>query len=146
MSTRSTTANHHKDFLIRDCNLSQLGNTSIFRQGTYFVLSPSVQNDHWWFDLRKVNLVKFNREEHTGYLLIRFFDKFLVCNLRKFIRKMISKGNFVKTNTSGIHWKFNIVLKNDHYIVVNQTDKRLSFPMKEVSARRLERKFNPKIK
>ncbi|WP_312098859.1 hypothetical protein [Niallia sp.] len=123
MSTRSATANHNKDILTKECKLTQVANTSIFRQGTYFVLSPSVQNDHCWFDLRKVNLVQFNREEQTGYLLIRFFDQFLVCNLKKFMRRMISKDNSVETHASGVHWKFNIIYKNDQYIVVNQTDK-----------------------
>lgn len=143
MSTRSNTANHHKNILIKELKLTQVANTSIFKQKNYFILSPSVQNDHWWFDLRKVNLVKFNKEEETGYLLIRFFDQFLVCNLREFIqKKMISKENYAETAASGIHWKFNIIQKDGQYIVINQKDKS-QYPMKEVSVRKLKKKFNP---
>lgn len=120
----TTTVNHNKNILVKDLGLRQFSNTTIFKKRNFFVLSPSIQNSYCWFDLRKVNIDRFNKEKDRGYLLIRFFDKFLLADLGDFINNIICDDNFVETKVSGVHWKFNIRRDNNKYIVVNQTDKR----------------------
>jgi hypothetical protein len=129
---RQASSNVNKGVLLNELGLTQVSNTTIFRKGILFVLSPSVQNSANWFDLRLINLKQFNRHEHQGYLLIRFFDKFLLVDLRRFWRKMISKENYAKTEKSGVHWKFHIHLVNNSYVIVNQKDKK-RFVIEEVS-------------
>jgi hypothetical protein len=131
----------NKDILINELDLRQVSNTTIYVKGRYFVLSPSVQNSYNWFDLRLVNLKQFDRRNQKGYLLIRFFDKFLLADLRSFWRSMISKENYVKTKVSGVHWKFIIRYENGQYIIVNQRDKK-QFVIEEVTMDELQEKLN----
>jgi hypothetical protein len=131
----------NKGVLINELDLRQVTNTTIYVKGSYFVLSPSVQNSYNWFDLRLVNLKQFDRKNQKGYLLIRFFDKFLLADLRSFWRAMISKENYVKTKVSGVHWKFIIRFVNGQYIIVNQRDKK-QFVIEEVTMDGLKEKLN----
>ncbi|MDR7079856.1 hypothetical protein J2Y03_004914 [Neobacillus niacini] len=135
----------NKDVLINELDLRQVSNTTIYVKGSYFILSPSVQNSYNWFDLRLVNLKQFDRKNQKGYLLIRFFDKFLLADLRSFWRAMISKENYVKTKVSGVHWKFIIRFVNGQYIIVNQRDKK-QFVIEEVTMDELREKLNRVIK
>jgi hypothetical protein len=132
--------NVNRDILINELDLRQVSNTTIYLKGKYFVLSPSVQNSYNWFDLRLVNLKQFDRKNQKGYLLIRFFDKFLLADLGTFLQTMISKENFVKTKVSGVHWKFNIMYENGRYIIVNQRDKS-QFVIDEVTLEDLKHKI-----
>jgi hypothetical protein len=141
----SAARNVNRDILINELGLRQVSNTTIYVKGKYFVLSPSVQNSYNWFDLRLVNLKQFDRKNQKGYLLIRFFDKFLLADLSLFLREMVSKENFVKTKVSGVHWKFNIKLVNDRYIIVNQRDKS-QFVIEEVNQDELKQKLGRVIK
>ena len=136
----SAARNVNRDILINELDLKQVSNTTIFLKGKYFVLSPSVQNSYNWFDLRLVNLKQFDRKNQKGYLLIRFFDKFLLGDLRLFIRSMVSKENYVKTKVSGVHWKFNIRHVNGQYLIVNQRDK-MQFVIEEVTQDELKQKL-----
>lgn len=137
----SIARNVNKDFLVHELNLKQVSNTTIFVKGKFFVLSPSVQNTYNWFDLRLVNLKQFDRKNQNGYLLIRFFDKFLLADLRSFMQAMVSKENYVKTKVSGIHWKYNIRLVNGRYIIINQRDK-MQFIIEEVTIDELKENLN----
>ncbi|MEH7276185.1 hypothetical protein [Neobacillus vireti] len=136
----SAARNVKRDILINELDLKQVSNTTIFLEGKYFVLSPSVQNSYNWFDLRLVNLKQFDRKNQKGYLLIRFFDKFLLADLRAFIRSMVSKDNNVKTKVSGVHWKFNIRHVNGQYIIINQRGK-MQFIIEEVTQDELKQKL-----
>jgi hypothetical protein len=86
-NVRANSSNVNKNILLSDLKLTQYSNTTIFKKSGYFFLSPSVQNDHWWFDIRKVNIDKFNTGIEKGYLLIRLLDKFLICKLENFIAR-----------------------------------------------------------
>jgi hypothetical protein len=141
----SAARNVNKGVLINELDLRQVSNTTIYVKGRYFVLSPSVQNSYNWFDLRLVNLKQFDRKNQKGYLLIRFFDKFLLADLRSFWRVMISKENYVKTKVSGVHWKFIIRFENGQYIIINQRDKK-QFVIEEVTLEELKKKLNRVIK
>lgn len=141
----SAARNVNRDILINELDLKQVSNTTMFLKGKYFVLSPSVQNSYNWFDLRLVNLKQFDRKNRKGYLLIRFFDKFLLGDLRLFLRSMVSKENYVKTKVSGVHWKFIIKRVNGRYIIVYQKDKS-QFVIEEVTQDELKQKLGRVIK
>ena len=133
MADTTGSSSVNKEILIKKLGLQQVSNTTIFRKGNYFVLSPSVQNNYRWFDLRKRNLDRFSEEVHEGYLLIRYLDKFLLTNLNNFAEKMLPLDKYVMTQSIGIHWKFNIQHINDNYVIVNRQNKDLTYEIKEGS-------------
>ncbi|MFC4409020.1 hypothetical protein ACFOZY_01080 [Chungangia koreensis] len=136
---KSTLVN--KSFLIRDLKLRQVSNTTIFRRGDCFVLSPSVQNQHNWFDIREVNINKFNPEVHNGYLLIRFKERFLFGKLDTFQREMLRDDLIVNSSVLTPHWKFNII-ESPYTHVVNQRNKLKKYKMKDATKEQLIRFFN----
>ncbi len=137
----SSTTNHNKVVLIYELSLKQISNTSAFRNDKFFVLSPSVQNQYKWFDLRKVNLSRYNKNKEKGYLLIRLFNEFLLADLDDFIDKMITDDTFVETKNSGIHWKFLIDNSDtDNIIVINQRG-RNQYIVNKVSVEDLNKVF-----
>jgi hypothetical protein len=137
----STTSQFNKNILLHDLNLRQISNTTAYYKNGFFVLSPSIQNSYHWFDIREVNLARYRQQSENGYLLVRFFDKFLLAELDEFIDRMISNDNYVETKVSGVHWKFIIHERGQEYIIVNQTDKK-RFSLKGISLEQLKIKFN----
>ena len=87
MSVASAASQVNLDFLINDLGLRQVSNTSVFRKGNIFVISPSVQNKSNTFELGESLIKKYNHEEDEGYLLIRVKDKFLMAKLHPFQKK-----------------------------------------------------------
>ena len=136
----SITTNYNKDILTLELGLKQFSNTTVFTKHNFFVLSPSVQNSAFWFDLRKVNLDRFNTRTQRGYLLIRYFEKFLIVDLADFMDRMIDKERYVETSNSGVHWKFNIQKNTNNYIIINRSTKR-SFDVKEIETEELKKLF-----
>lgn len=136
----SKTTNYNKDILTLELGLKQFSNTTVFTKRNLFVLSPSVQNSASWFDLRKVNLDRFNTRTQRGYLLIRYFEKFLIVELTNFMDRMIDKEHYVETSNSGVHWKFIIQKKAKSYMVINRSTKR-SFEVKEILTEELKKFF-----
>lgn len=130
----------NKDFLTTDLGLVQVSNTTMFRKKDFFVLSPSVQNMHNWFDIREVNIKKFNKEVHRGYLLIRFKERFLFAQLESFQQEMLRDDLMVLSNVLTPHWKFNIV-ETPFLHVVNQKNKNKKYKLKEPTREQLIRFF-----
>ncbi|WP_033542511.1 hypothetical protein [Planococcus sp. CAU13] len=137
MSDRVKSRGVNKTVLKQDLGLNQLSNTSIFMKDRVFVLSPSMQNAHNWFDLRKINIDRFNENITKGFLLIRFFDKFLLTDLSLFKKHMMPEERFVYTKSIGDHWKFNIIQQGSNYLIVNQQDRTKKYKIEEVSLERL---------
>jgi hypothetical protein len=136
------TTNFNKHVLTDDLGLIQNRNTTIFGKSGFFVLSPSVQNESLWFDLRDINLSKWNRKADKGYLVIRLFDEFILCDLDLFCKKLISEHNSVVTNNSGKHWKFLVKKRaGEDIVIINQSDKTLEFKGKAVSLEDMKRVF-----
>lgn len=133
-------SNVNKDILINKLGLKQFSNTTIFKKTGYFVLSPSVQSmESLWFDLRKVNIDRYDRSKEKGYLLIRYFNKFLLADLDEFFTKLIDWDKFVQTSGSGIHWKFKIrPFLDSSYVVRSQVNRR-EFLIKEANVEELKR-------
>ena len=76
MATASESAKINLDFLVNELGLKQERNTKVFLKGDIFVVSPSVQNKHNWFDIGESIMDLFDDENHEGYLLIRLKTSF----------------------------------------------------------------------
>ncbi|MEN2465629.1 hypothetical protein [Ornithinibacillus sp. JPR2-1] len=139
MADTTGSSSVNKRVLVENLGLQQLSNTTIFKKGNYFVLSPSVQNNYRWFDLRKKNLNRYNREVYKGYLLIRYLDTFLLTNLNNFADRMLPLDKYVITKSIGIHWKFNIERIDGKYLIVNRQNKDLTYEIEEVSVEELQK-------
>lgn len=133
---KSSSVNKH--VLIELLGLRQHSNTTIFTKGNVFVLSPSVQNSHSWFDLRKVNVDRFDDKVQKGLLIIRYFDKLLVTNFKEFKEKMLPEDKTVFTKVMGTHWKFNIVKQVEGFAVINQQNRDFKYPLTEVTSKQLK--------
>lgn len=132
----------NKDILEDRLGFKQHSRSIIFLKGSSLVLSPSVQNQYNWFDIRKPNLDFYlDTPSFKGILVIRFFDKFLVSNLEDFIKKMMPDDKFVFNKSIGPHWKFRIRKNTDSYSIYNQQNSAVSYPIKEYSVQELEKLF-----
>lgn len=125
MSGNHTLAsNVNKNVLINELGLRQISNTTVYKKNVFFILSPSMQSSKsMWFDLKQVNINRYNKSIEKGYLLFRFFDRFLLANLDDFLDKMIDFKKFSKTSNSGIHWKFKIRPYGGSCIICNLVNK-----------------------
>ncbi|WP_316571416.1 hypothetical protein [Neobacillus sp. YIM B06451] len=131
----------NKDVLTYILGLQQVSNTTAFTKENHFVLSPSIQNSHHWFDVREVNIKRYREQTKKGHLLIRLFDKFLYTDLDIFLEQTVSTESMVVTEVSGTHWKFNVKLDSNGYYALNQTSKKRC-SLKEVSVDELISIFN----
>lgn len=141
MATASESSKINLEFLINELGLKQERNTKIFRKGEIFVVSPSVQNKHNWFDIGESIMDLFDDENHEGYLLVRFKDQFLMTKLRSFQKKMMPLDTQPNTNKLPPHWKFKVMEAANPYIL-NMGDSDLRFPMQAPSRNQLVKFFN----
>ena len=141
MATASESAKINIDFLVNILGLKQERNTKIFRKGDIFVVSPSVQNKHNWFDIEESIMDLFDDEVHEGYLLVRFKDQFLMTKLKPFQKKMMSIDTRPNTTKLPPHWKFKVLEASNPYIL-NMGDSDLRFPMQAPSKNQLVKFFN----
>jgi hypothetical protein len=124
MANNTAANNVNKDILIGQLGLTQFKNTTIYSRSGLFVISPSSQNSYSWFDLRKVNLDRYDWKREKGYLLVRYQNHLLWADLNLFIDQTISEESKVYTPSIGVHWKFNIVEHNDRFVAINRTSKQ----------------------
>lgn len=134
-------SNVNRNVLEQILGFKRLSNTSVFTKGDIFILSPSVQNDHSWFDLRRVNINRYNEKKYYGYLLIRYFNKFLIAELDSFIKVMIPENQFVYTKSIGEHWKFNVIQTDNGFTIVNRQDRKLTYTISEATIDDLSKKL-----
>ncbi|MBH0169177.1 hypothetical protein [Fictibacillus sp. 18YEL24] len=127
MGNVATSSKVNKNVLTVDLKLRQYSNTTIYTKRNLFVLSPSVQNAYSWFDVRKVNLDRFQQKDYKGYLLIRYFDKFLLTDLESFTKQMTPSDKYVNSPKTGAHWKFLIKPSLHTYQIMNQQTKNTYF-------------------
>ena len=143
--TSSTEIN--KDKLVNDLGLKQYKNTTIFEKYKIFVLSPSVQSESNWFDVREINIQRYDKNQKKGLLLIRYFKKFLVADLDIFLQDMTSTVTKVYNGHGGERWKFSIQeSKNENgeqfYNVINQEDRELKMKFEMMDLEILKQLFN----
>lgn len=142
MADKQNSMSVNKHVLTQDLNLRQYSNTAIFLRDRLFVLSPSAQNQHNWFDLSKVNVDRYQEKQYKGFLVVRFFDKLLVADLDRFIREMMPTNVYVQPSSGRPHWKFNIKFSNSTHYIINQQNPSKAYPVREFSVKQLQELLN----
>lgn len=135
-------SNINKELIEYELGLKRLLNTTVFLKGDIFVLSPSVQNDHSWFDLRKINIDRYREKGYKGYLLIRYFNKFLLTELDTFVARMIPENKFVETKGIGIHWKFNVLANGKGYSIINRQNNAIAYDIAEATIEEIKEEID----
>ncbi|MEH7181109.1 hypothetical protein [Neobacillus vireti] len=95
--------------LIDNLDYNQIGGRRgvIFTRGNSFVLSPYVNTGNR-FDISEKNILKAFDHAENGILLIRYYDTFLACSLRQFLKEMIDeKSRSTYPNKKG-RWCFQV--------------------------------------
>ena len=141
MSVASEASQVNLDFLINELGLQQVSNTSVFRKGNIFVISPSVQNKSNTFELGESLMKKFNPETDDGYLLIRLKEKFLMCKLHPFQRKMMTSDTEKSTKSKPSFWKFDVI-ESIIPRIENSGDRELTFKIQAPTNKQLISFFN----
>ncbi|MCM3357976.1 MULTISPECIES: hypothetical protein [unclassified Psychrobacillus] len=141
MSVASEASQVNLDFLINELGLQQVSNTSVFRKGNIFVISPSVQNKSNTFELGESLMKKFNPETDDGYLLIRLKEKFLMCKLHPFQRKMMTSDTEKSTKSKPSFWKFHVI-ESIIPRIENSGDRELTFKIQAPTNKQLISFFN----
>lgn len=141
MSVASAASQVNLDFLINDLGLRQVSNTSVFRKGNIFVISPSVQNKSNTFELGESLLKRYNHEKDEGYLLIRVKDKFLMAKLHPFQKKMMTSETEKSTKSKPSFWKFNVI-ESIIPRIENNADRELMYRIQSPSTKQLISFFN----
>ncbi|QMT17218.1 hypothetical protein H1Q58_14845 [Planococcus maritimus] len=140
MTIKKTAQLVNKDILEDRLGFKQHSRSIIFLKANTLIFSPSAQNQYNWFDVRKPNLDFYlNTPSLKGFLIIRFFDAFLVAELDDFIKRMMPNDKFVFTKSIGPHWKFRIRKNGRSYSIYNQQNSAIFYPIKEYSANELEK-------
>ena len=133
----------NKDILENRLGFKQHSRSIIFLKADTLILSPSAQNQYNWFDIRKPNVDFYlNSPSLKGFLIVRFFDVFLVTDLDDFIKKMMPNDKFVFTKSIGPHWKFKIRKTGRSYSIYNQQKSSVLYPIEEYSVEALEKLLN----
>ena len=133
MTYNQASGSINKQVLIDRLKLVQDRNTVFFENNYLIVVSPSIQNDSWWFDLLRGNVEKVHNSKKDGLLILRFFEKLLIAPLKDFLRKMVKEESVVKRQQGQENWKFNILEKNNGYLIINQKDRALEYPVQLVT-------------
>ncbi|TQR20342.1 hypothetical protein [Psychrobacillus vulpis] len=141
MSVASPASQVNLDFLINDLGLRQVSNTSLFRKGNIFVISPSVQNKTNTFEISESLLKKYNPEKDEGYILIRIKEKFLMAKLHSFQRKMMTSSTEKSTKSKPSFWKFNVI-ESIIPRVENNADRNISYKVQSPTPKQLVAFFN----
>lgn len=137
---RKESAQHNQSILIKDLGLFQKGNTSIYTNQKFFVLSPSIRNKLNWFDLRKVIIEQIETIK-MQLLIIRFHDNYMLVDLKVFLDSMIDENPF-NTKNSGIHWKFKIKKEEQNkWFIYNQRSLKKYF-VDEIDKQKLIENIN----
>ena len=115
--------------LIEFFRIKQYLNTTVYTNNELFVLSPYVGNKYNWFDIREVNLKRFDLSYNKGLLIIRHsLHGYIGCDLSAFCNTMVNNSFSVTTEHSGKHWKYFVEPSKDKtFIISNQHNKNAIF-------------------
>lgn len=142
MTDKQSSMNVNKHVLTQDLRLRQVSNTAVFLREGLFVLSPSAQNQHNWFDLSKSSLDRYQERTYKGFLVLRFFDKLLVADLDRFIREMMPADQYVINSSGRPHWKFRVKVSGGTHYIFNHQNSSKAYPVREFSVKQLQDLMN----
>jgi len=141
MSVASEASKVNLDFLVNDLGLRQVSNTTLFRKGNIFVISPSVQNKSNTFELGESIMKKYDPDNDEGYLLVRIKDKFLMAKLETFQKKIMDPSTQKSTKSKPAFWKF-IVIDSIVPRIENSENRDLQYNIQAPSNKQLISFFN----
>jgi hypothetical protein len=122
MNNRINTRNHNIEIL-KSLGYRRESNTTVFKNGSDFILSPAVAegtNGRYWFDIREVNLKRIN--ENT-LLLVRIVPDLFILKTMKSIEPLLSDKLMGNRPNSGNVWSIHINLKKSFiYNIKNKKD------------------------
>ena len=130
MTDKQSSMNVNKHVLTQDLNLRQVSNTAVFLRDRLFVLSPSAQNQHNWFDLSKSSVDRYQEKNYKGFLVIRF------------IREMMPADKYVINSSGRPHWKFRVKVSSGIHYVFNHQNSTKAYPVREFSVKQLQDLIN----
>lgn len=110
MSNKINTRDHNLE-VIQSFGYRKVSNTTVFKKGNDFILSPAVAestNGKYWFDVREVNL---NRINTNSLLLVRIVPDLFILETLKNIAPLLSKQVMDNRPKSGNVWGIHIDIK-----------------------------------
>lgn len=149
MSYNTQSGNVNKEILIEELGLKQDRNTIFFENEDMIVLSPSIQNTSWWFDLLIGNVEKARNSNKEGVIILRLINELLVADLKEFLNKMVTEDTIVRRQNGSDNWKFTIKETEAGYVVNNQRNNLIEFPLTKVTISELvsfTQKYKSKVR
>lgn len=131
MSNKINTRNHNLEVL-QDLGYHKVKNTTVFKSGNDFILSPAVaesKNGKYWFDIREINLSRINS---NSLLLVRIVPDIFILETIKSISLLLSEQVMDNRPNSGNVWSIYIVLKkiSNSALLYNIKNKNNEIPTK----------------
>lgn len=105
MSNKINTRDHNFEIL-ESLGYRKVSNTTVFKNGSDFTLSPAVAesaNGKYWFDVREVNLCRINT---SSLILVRIVPDLFILETIKSISSLLSKQVMDNRPKSGNVWGY----------------------------------------
>jgi len=141
------TANHNIEIL-NSIGYRKLGNTSIFTNGKYKLLSPAVscgKGGDYWFDIRQVNVDKVQGDNSS--ILIRIIPNMFIRIKLSDFTPMLSEETMRIRKNSGAVWGFytSLNINNGSAKIVSSANSSLSHSTKIVKKEDITALLNDSI-
>lgn len=110
MNERTHTRDHNIEVL-HGLGFRKVGNTTVFKKGNDFILSPAVSesmNGTYWFDVREANLKRINED---SLLLVRIVPDLFILEELKSMPTLFTKQVMDNRPNSGNVWGIHIDIK-----------------------------------
>ncbi len=111
INTNRTHTRDHNLEVLHGLGYRKVGNTTIFKSGNDFILSPAVAentNGKYWFDIREINL---NHINSNSLLLVRIVPDLFILETINSISPLLSQQVMDNRPNSGDVWGIHIDLK-----------------------------------
>ena len=109
MSGKIHTRDHNIDIL-QDLGYRKFKNTTVFQNGSKFIISPAVSvgsSGKYWFDIREVNLNRINTDEEA-LLLVRIVPNLFILDYLKRFSSLFTQQLMDNRPNSGNVWGIHI--------------------------------------
>lgn len=110
MSNKVNTRDHNVE-VVQSFGYRKVRNTTVFKNGNDFILSPAVaenSNGKFWFDVREVNL---NRINSNSLLLVRIVPDLFILEALQTVSPLLSKQVMDNRPNSGNVWGIHIDIR-----------------------------------
>ncbi len=127
---RSSVTNHNVEIL-NSVGFKKQSNTSIFRKGELYIISPAVScgaGDKYWFDIREVNKEKIQGTKNPNLLIRVFPDMFILIKFSEFL-PLLSQNLKRHRKNSGEVWGFHTLINTSTGMakIISTADSNLSY-------------------